>query len=88
MPATNNTPTQLAQFALNAAVALQNQIITGQTEVPSKGQVQTVLGICALLAEALLVLNSTANTGGGTIPNTLLTGKYSVTVPSTTNVQV
>jgi hypothetical protein len=82
-----NTATQLGQYALNVAVAVQEQIITGQVEGASKGLWTTVFGCIILLAEAVIVINN-SSTGGGTIPNALITGKYSATQPSTTAIQV
>jgi hypothetical protein len=86
--ASNNTPVQLAQYALNIAIAEQQQFLLGQVESPSKGGIVTILGILALLAEAIIVDNNTGVTGGGTIPNAILTGKYSSTASATAPIQV
>jgi hypothetical protein len=76
----------LAQYALNIAIPLQQQMLQGAAEPATKGDYIAVLGAIACLAESLIIINN-ASTGGGTIPNSLLTGKYSVTQPSTSAIQ-
>jgi hypothetical protein len=66
------TQAQLAQYALNVSLALQNEIINGQTEPGTKGGIVALSGAVAMLAEAIL------NAGGPTtIPGSLTTGKWS-----------
>jgi hypothetical protein len=71
-----NTATQLAQYALNISVPMQNAYLNGQFEPGTKGDFVTLLGAITLLAEAVIAINN-SNTGGGTIPGSLLTGKWS-----------
>jgi len=82
------TVAALGQYALNVAIAIQNQQLNGQAEPATKGDIVAICGALALLAEAILVDNNTGSSGGGTIPNSLVTGKYSTVYASTTPIQV
>jgi hypothetical protein len=76
------TQAQLAQYALNIAVAAQQQLITGQAESPSKAGQILLYSTVILLCEAIL------NAGGPpSMPASLLTGKYSAAQSANTPVQ-
>jgi hypothetical protein len=75
------TQAQLAQYALNIAVAAQNQFIEGQTEPAAPGNFKVLYAAVILLAQAVL------NSGGGTIPASLLTGKWSAQQSTTAPIQ-
>ena len=75
------TQAALAQYALNTAIALQGALLNGQAEPATKGDLMAVLGAIAVLAEAVI------NAGGGTIPNSMLTGKYSAVASTTAPIQ-
>ena len=81
------TAIQLAQYTLNLSVALQNQQIQGQAEPATKGDIVAICGALSMLAEAVLVAEGSIP-NGGTVPNSLLTGKYSAVVSGTTPIQV
>lgn len=63
---------QLAQYAINIAIAMQAQLQNGQAEPASRGNLTALCGAVVALSQAVL------NNSGGTIPGSLLTGKYSV----------
>jgi hypothetical protein len=75
------TQAQLAQYAINYAVAKQNAILQASAEHDTKGVIVGLLGMINLLAQAIL------NNGGGTIPNSLLTGAYSAAQSPTAPIQ-
>ena len=76
MAAPVNTVSGLGQYAVNVALAVQSQITTGQEQPLNKGNINALCGAIVLLGEALVALNN-STAAGGTIPNSLLSGRYS-----------
>jgi hypothetical protein len=75
------TQTTLCGYAINTAVAMQNALLAGASEPSTKGDIVLLLGLVNLLAQAIL------NNGGGTIPASMLTGRFSATQSSTSAIQ-